>query len=146
MLTYDYHVNRNSIHVCFPIKIKKKTNAALDIDGDIITANNFFAHWVKEISVTKYGSDKQLPSTFFPWVVYQYSDAMLKYLLSDALKTIAKTLLYDKQPVYFVDRSYARRNHDAANTDLTGLNAARQAAKRLKYWQKDSSVSRTIKK
>ena len=70
LLTDNYYVNPNSIHIFFPIKIKKKTNAALTIDGDMITVNNFFAHWVKEISVTKYGSDKKLPPKFSPWEVY----------------------------------------------------------------------------
>ena len=46
----------------------------------MITVNNFFAHWVKEISITKYGSDKELPPTFSPSEVYQYSDQMLKHL------------------------------------------------------------------
>ena len=44
----------------------------------------------------KYGSDKELPPTFSPWEVYQYSDQMLKHLPSDALKTIQKTHLYSK--------------------------------------------------
>ena len=69
----------------------------------MITVNNFFAHLVKEISITRYGSDKELPPTFPPYEMYQYSDSMLKHLPSDALKTIAKTLLYDKTPVYYAD-------------------------------------------
>ena len=56
LLTENYYVNPNGIHICFPIKIKRKTNNALDIDADLITVNNFFAHWVKEISITRYGS------------------------------------------------------------------------------------------
>ena len=63
-LTENYYVKPNGIHICFPIKIKKKTNKALDIDDDMITTNNFFAHWVKETSITKYGSDKELPPNF----------------------------------------------------------------------------------
>ena len=58
LLTKNYYLNPNGIHICFPIKIKRKTNAALDIDADLITVNNFFAHWLKEISITKYSSDK----------------------------------------------------------------------------------------
>ena len=99
LLTENHYVNPNGIYMCFPIKIKNKNNAS-DIDGDLITVNNIFAHWVKEISVTKYGSDKELPPTFSPWEIYQYSDSMLKHLPSDSIKTISKTLLYDKQPVY----------------------------------------------
>ena len=92
----------------------------------MITVNNFFAHWVKEISVTKYGSDKELPPTFSPWEVNHYSNSMLKYLPSDALKTISKTLLYDRTPVYFAQTGYSRRNHNGTNVDLTGLTTAQQ--------------------
>lgn len=60
----------------------------------MIIVKNFFTHWVKEVSVTKYGSNKELPRTFSPWEVYQYSDSMDKHLSSDALKAIQKTLLY----------------------------------------------------
>ena len=70
LLTENYYVNPNGIHICFPIKIKRKTNNALDIDADLITVNNFFAHWVKEISITRYGSDKELPLIFSPWKIY----------------------------------------------------------------------------
>ena len=45
LLTENCYVNPNRIHICFPIKIKKKTNKDADI--------NFFAHWIKEISITK---------------------------------------------------------------------------------------------
>ena len=41
LLTENYYVNPNSIHICFPIKIKKKKNNATDIDSDMITVNNF---------------------------------------------------------------------------------------------------------
>ena len=54
----------------------------------MIPANNFFAHWVKEVSITKYGSDKELPPTFSPWEVFQYSDAILKHLPKDSLKPL----------------------------------------------------------
>ena len=66
LLTENYYVNPNSIHSCFSIEIKRKTNNALDLNADLITVNNFFAHWVKEISVTRYASDKKLPPTFSP--------------------------------------------------------------------------------
>ena len=48
-LTDNYYINPNSIHICFPIKILKKSNTAQDIDADMISVNNFFAHFVKEI-------------------------------------------------------------------------------------------------
>ena len=73
LLTEKYYVNPAKIHISFPIKINKQSNSS-DIDSGLITVNNFFAHCVKEISITKYSSDKELPSTFSPWDVYQYSD------------------------------------------------------------------------
>ena len=111
LLTENYCVKPGSIHICFPIKIKKTSNNASDINSDMITVNNFFAHWVKEIS-TKYGSDKELPPTLSPWEVYQYSDQMLKHLLFDALKTIQKTPLFGKKTAYFAKVAHDRRNHN----------------------------------
>ena len=90
-MTENYYVNPSNIHICFPIKILKKSDNTKDIDADLITVNNFFAHWVKEISITKYGSDKELPPTFSPWEVYQYSGQLLKHMPTNALKTIQKT-------------------------------------------------------
>ena len=66
LLTENCYVNPNSIHVCFPIKIKKKSNNIADIDGNLITVNIFFVHCIKEISVTRDGSDKGLPPIFLP--------------------------------------------------------------------------------
>ena len=143
LLMENYYVNPNGIHICFPIKIKSKTNNAADIDADLITVNKFFAYWVKEMSVTRYGSDKELPPTFSPWEIYQYSDSMLKHLLADSLKTICKTLLYDKQPVYYTDTSYDRRNHNANGVNLTGLNAAAQASKKAAQ-AKDLNIDKRI--
>ena len=56
---------------------------------------------VKEISITKYGSDRELLPTFSPWEIYQYSDQMLKHLPKDSLKAIQKHFLYGKKPVYY---------------------------------------------
>ena len=96
LLTENYYVNPANIHICFPIKIKKSVNNTADVDTDLITVNDFFAHWIKEISITKYGSDKELPPTFSPSEVYQYSDQMLKHLPTDSLKTIQKHIFTAK--------------------------------------------------
>ena len=90
MLASNYYTNPNCMHICFPMKIKKATNEANNIDTDLIPVNNFFAHLIKDISITRYGNDKQLMPTFFPYEIYQYADAMLKYLPKKALKNIKK--------------------------------------------------------
>ena len=72
------------------MKRKKFSNVATDIDADLITVNNLFAHLVKEISITKYRSNKELIPTFSPYEIYQYSDSILKHLPKDALKKLKK--------------------------------------------------------
>ena len=86
MLTDNYYVNSKSIHLRFLMKIYKSSNANSDIDADLITLNNFFTHLVKEISITRYGHDKQLVPTFLPYEIYQYSDSMLKHLPKNSFK------------------------------------------------------------
>ena len=54
MLTDNYYVNPNSIHICFPMKILKSTKNASNIDCDLITLKNFFPLLMKEISVTRF--------------------------------------------------------------------------------------------
>ena len=65
LLTENYYVNPSDIHLCFPMKIKKSSNEASDIDNDLITVNSFFAHLIKETSVTD--KDKELIPTFSPY-------------------------------------------------------------------------------
>lgn len=60
LLTINHYTNPNSYHLCFPIKTKKLTNDNNDIDNNLITVNKFFAHWVKEINVTRYGDKVQI--------------------------------------------------------------------------------------
>ena len=83
------------------MKIKKLSDPTTAIDRDLITVNNFFGHLVKEISITKYGNDKQLIPTFSPYEIYQYSDTMLKHLPDKFFKKVEKKLLYGKKLVYF---------------------------------------------
>ena len=82
MLMQNHYTNPNSFHLCFPIKIRKRISVNDDIDNYMITANNFFAQWIKKISVTR------LLLTSSPYEIYQYSDAMLKYLPEKSLKTM----------------------------------------------------------
>ena len=80
MLTDNNYVNSISMYLCFPMKIKQLSNEANEIDSDLITANNFFPHSIKEIGVTRHENDKQLIPTFSPYKIYQCSDAILKSL------------------------------------------------------------------
>ena len=67
--------------------------------------------------MTKYGSNEELIPKSSPNKIYQYSDAMSKHLLKDAIKTIEKALLYYK------DVNIERRNHNGGGLAITGMNA-----------------------
>ena len=101
------------------MKLNKSTNIAANIDDDLITVNNFFAHLGKDISVTKYGSNKELILTFLPYELYQYSDSMLRHLAKDSLAKIEKPLLQSKKPIYYNKASLDRRIHNGAGETQT---------------------------
>ena len=116
----NLYTNLNSVHFVFHIKFKKRTNINADIGTDLITVNNFFVHWIKEISITKYETNIELIPTSTPLEIYQYSDSMLKHLPPDLLVVIQNNLLYsqkginlgnkDRHPSYVLSQANGRRN------------------------------------
>ena len=42
ILTQNHYTNPYIFHICFPIKIKNRTNPVNDTDDGMITVNNFF--------------------------------------------------------------------------------------------------------
>ena len=54
ILDNNYYTNLKSLHLCFPIRFKKLSNIAHNLDADIYPVNNFFAYWIREIDITKY--------------------------------------------------------------------------------------------
>ena len=78
-LTENHYINFSTLYVCFPIKIKSKANDANEIEDGIILVNNFFAHWIKEIDIKRYGDD--IPIQPLKTVeIQRYCDVMLKYM------------------------------------------------------------------
>ena len=70
---------------------------------------------------------------------------MQKYLSSDILKTIEKTLLYSKKAVYYNDVNIERKNHNAAGISTTGMNDTQIAATKKNY-AKDLNIDDRISK
>ena len=110
LLDKNLCTNLNSVYFVFPMKIKKRSDINAEIDTHLITVNNFFAHWIKEISITKYGTNKELTPTTAPQEIYQYSDAMLKHLPQKSPKVIQHDLLYSQKPVV-IPHEFDRRVH-----------------------------------
>ena len=90
-------MNFHNVHLVFPMKIKKSTNNATDLDATLMTVNNFFAHWIKEIDIKQYGDEIPILPLINTVDIYKYSDAMLKFEEDDALKTYQHHLLYLKK-------------------------------------------------
>ena len=60
-----------------------------------------------------------------------------------ALKTIQKTHLFSRKPVYFADTSYERRNHNADNIDFTVLSTAERTLAKKNH-AKDLNIDERI--
>ena len=68
---------------------------------------------------------------------------MLKHLPADNLKSIQKTILYSKKPVYFANTNYKRRNFNSKDIVTTGLNTA-QITEKKKNHAKDLNIDERI--
>ena len=80
-------------------------------------------HLIKEISVNRYGNDKQLMPTFSPYEIYQYSDAMLKHLPEKLLNKIQKTLLFSNKLTVYNKTTIDRRTYNSTTSpDITDEN------------------------
>ena len=91
-------MNWNSIHIYLRIKIKSKAVVANNIAANMMTVNNFFVLWIKEINIKRYGDDLEIVLTNNVTDIYRYLDAILKHMSKNALKTFkTKTLLYNKK-------------------------------------------------
>ena len=92
-------MNFHNVHLVFPMKIKKSTNNATNLDATLTTVNNFFVHWIKEIDINWYGDEIPILPLINTVGIYKYSDAMLNFEEDDALKTYQHHLLYLKKEV-----------------------------------------------
>ena len=124
-LTANHYVISNMV-LCLPVAFRKRTNKTTAIDDNMIPVNNFFAHWVKDVTVKRYGDDIAVLPINTTLDIYRYSESMLKHLPDDALATFQHELLYSKKKVNIKGNSANsyndKRNHVAAaarnsNTD-----------------------------
>ena len=125
-ITANHYINFSTLVLCLPITFRKRTNKAQAIDQAMIPVNNFFAHWIKDVTVKGYGDDIAVLPVNTTLDTYRYSESMLKHLPDDVLATFQNELLYSKKKVICkgsAANSYSdRRNHIAAaardsNTD-----------------------------
>ena len=66
------------MNICLPIKIKLKTNKNNNVSTGTTIVNIFFAFWLKEVNLKRYGDEIQVLPVGKMNDVYRYSDSMLK--------------------------------------------------------------------
>ena len=114
----NHYMNFSNMVLCLPIAFRKKTNKAAAIDATMIPVNNFFAHWIKDVTVKRYGDDIAVLPINTTLDTYRYSESILKHMPKDALATFQKELLYSKKRVIIKGNTANilndRRNHIAA--------------------------------
>ena len=99
LLASNTYANYSSLMIVPPVQIKKRANAAQNIDADMITVNNFFPHWLKEVDIKRYPDDICILPTNNTVDIYRDSEKMLKHLPAKSLDTIEETFLFDKETV-----------------------------------------------
>ena len=95
------------------VQIKKNSNPATNIDATLVTVNNFFAHWLKEIDIKRCPDDVRILPTNNTVSISDYSGKILKQMPEKALDTIKETLLYDKTKVVLTGNRDRRSNNSA---------------------------------
>ena len=85
------------------------------MDAQMITVNKFFGHWF--IDIKRYPDDTRILLTNNSVDIYQYSNAQLKYLPENSVKTLLRTMLYSNKPVYFGDKDVDRQPNDDNDDD-----------------------------
>ena len=107
------------------------TNNNKNLDAATITVNNFFAHWIKEIDIKRYGSNIPILPLTNTIDINRYSDEILKHMPEKALKPIENSLLYSKKPFAIADDLHrqAHLTNDANAANRTDENLTDRIAK-----------------
>ena len=113
-LTANTYSNYSSMELVLPIQFTKSTNKTAKMAADLITVNNFFGHWIKDIDIRRYPDDTRISSTNNNVDVYQYSASQVKYLPKNAISVVGKTFLYSKKTIY-LDEDVGRISNNSAD-------------------------------
>ena len=144
-LTANTYSNYSSMEICLPLKSTKKTNNAQQMDAQMITVNNFLRHWFTDIDIRRYPDDTRILPTNNSVVIYQYSNAQLKYLPEKSVKTLLKKMLYSNEPVY-LDKDVDRRpNNDNDGDKRTDPNLPYQIKKLEGYFFSKTCIQNSLR-
>ena len=105
---------------CFTNTNKKSTDKTANIN--VITINNFFCHWLKEIDARRNLDSVRILPTNNTVEIYQYAAQQLKHLPSKSLDDIRETLLYEKKAAALTGGRDRRSNTSTTPVDRTDSN------------------------
>ena len=125
-LTKGHCTNFQTVHLCFSLKFKVAADNDNNIAAGLIIVNNYFAHWIKEIDIKRYGRDIPILPRTNMVNIYQYSDEILKHMPKDAFKTIQNDLLHSNKKVVIPGNNANGRAHHT-----TAANAANRTDENL---------------
>ena len=91
-LAANTYTNYSMMTLVVPIYFKKSTDKTADID--VVTVNNLFARWLKEIDIRRYPDDVRILPTNNTVEVYNYAAQQIKHLPTKSLDDIKETILY----------------------------------------------------
>ena len=83
----NHYINFSTMVLCLPIAFRKKTNKDTAIAATMIPVNNFFAHWIKDVTVKRYVDDIAVLPINTTLDTYRYSESMLKHMPEKTLTT-----------------------------------------------------------
>ena len=87
-LTKRHYNNFQNVYFCLALKFKSPANNCNNTLAVLITVNNFFVHWIKEIDIKRYGDGIPILPLTNTVDIYQYSEKMLKNMPKNVLKAI----------------------------------------------------------
>ena len=119
-VTANTYSNFSTMEICLPLRFTKKSNKNLQLDGAVMTVDNFFGHWF--IGIRRYPDDFRILPTNNSVDIYQYSNAQMKYLPEKSVKKLLKTMLYSNKPVYLAEGTEIRQHDDNDDDDRTDPN------------------------
>ena len=121
-LSANRYTNFSTMQLVLPMKFRKVSTSTADIAADVVTVNNFFAHWLKEINIVRYPDDITiLPSTTMVSIA-DYANNILKHMPSKQLNTINTSLLYSKKAIHLTGGRDSRDHNDDDLNDRTDDN------------------------
>ena len=88
----------------------------------MITVNNFFCHWLKEIDARRYPGDVRILPTNNTVEICQYAAQQLKHLPKKSQDNIRETLFYEKKAVVLNNGRDRRSNTSTTPADRTESN------------------------